>query len=720
MPRLIISISFIAALLGCTSTSRLDSRLQRKTSPPADSFLNKWNDAKLEDLEKLSVGQQEREIRWWKLYKIAQLKQNTEPDVACRHFTSLSNEIDFPIKDLALLKAHDICKNQAQLPPLPTDVSPWYRELFVEIRLKEALNSADPTAELEVLTEKSQLESNKKNKEELILNALTLARRLNANSKIETLEAALYKNSPRLIENPKQEELLSIALDFRFHREFDKAIAIYKKILVDKTANPEDQYQALRQIRQTLKVAQRRQDYINATVDLVNWSKKHFQKNKKDRKSMVRFYESQVLLAKTLWTEDQTGQAIKTLNETDRLLRGSYPMDEVYFILGRIEEEKGHFTKAIEYLEASYKESVTVPGLRDKIAWLKSWNYYKLAQFENAKASFEQMKEVVKDTTDKARATFWLARCLMKLEKPDESKQELQRLIQDDPLGFYGVLAVRDLRQDFPPFITEDNSVANLKLLNVKDLSHQIRVTAEWLITLNEKGPAEKLITIASDDLKKRSIQNTETWLAIASAYARTGLYLPLFATITSLPAELKDQLLRQHPDLLFPQPFREIIATASQNSGTPMEFIYSIIRQESAFNPEARSAADAFGLMQLLPSVAKQLAKQNAIAYSEPADLYRPEVNIALGAYELKSLMNKYNNQFILAVSGYNANDSAIRGWLNSRYRQDPVEFIEEVPYEETRTYIKLVLRNYVFYQRLLNKGNSTPFPENLLALSK
>ena len=99
--------------------------------------------------------------------------------------------------------------------------------------------------------------------------------------------------------------------------------------------------------------------------------------------------------------------------------------------------------------------------------------------------------------------------------------------------------------------------------------------------------------------------------------------------------------------------------------------------------------------------------------------DLYKPEVNIPLGAFELKSLMKKYDNQYILAVAGYNANDSAIRGWLKTRFRNDSVEFIEEVPYEETRTYIKLTMRNYVFYQRLLSPGVSIKFPEDLLKLN-
>ncbi|HWU42954.1 MAG TPA: transglycosylase SLT domain-containing protein, partial [Bdellovibrio sp.] len=107
-------------------------------------------------------------------------------------------------------------------------------------------------------------------------------------------------------------------------------------------------------------------------------------------------------------------------------------------------------------------------------------------------------------------------------------------------------------------------------------------------------------------------------------------------------------------------------------------------------------------------------------VDYREPTDLYKPEINIPIGAWALRSLMKKYDNQYILAVAGYNANDNAIRGWLKTRFRNDPVEFIEEVPYEETRGYIKLTMRNYVFYQRLLNPGTKIKFPEELLKLNR
>lgn len=718
MPRIIIALTFFSVIMGCATTSRFDTRIDKRLTPPIPNFLSKWKKAPATDLEQLQVGAKEDNIRWWKTYTLATLKKEKAPQESCEGFKTLSTEQDFPLHDLALLRAYEVCPQRESLTELPASMAPWYRDLYVDIKLKEAQESPDLHDDLTAYVEKARLESNKKNKEDLYMKALLIAQKLENKEDIAQIQALLYKNSPRLNPLPTFKDLSSVASDYRFHREFDNALKTYKKILNDKQASTDDTFQALKNVRQTYKVVQRRSDYINATADLVNWSKKQFQKNKKDRRAVARYHDAQVLFAKTLWTEDQTSQAVKVLNETHRLLRGLYPMDEVYFVLGRIEEEKGNYTKALEYFEASYQQPVSLAGLRDKIAWLKSWNNYKLEKWDDARKSFTEMKDLVKDPADKARARFWLARSLTKLGQTAEAQKELQSLVKEDPLGYYGVLSMRDLKQEFSPLKSDSKELEGLSLLSVGELTPETRLTTEWLIAVNEKPFAEKVLNSAAEDLRKRNVTSEDTWLAMSSAYARTGLYLPLFSALGALQPEVKDRLLNDHPDLLFPQVFGDIIASASERSGIPQEFIFSIIRQESAFNPEARSAVDAFGLMQLLPSVAKQLAKSNSLPYSEALDLFKPEINIPLGAFELRSLMKKYDNQFILAVSGYNANDGAIRGWLKTRFREDPVEFIEEVPYEETRAYIKLVMRNYVFYQRLLNTDKSTGFPESLLAL--
>lgn len=719
MSRIFIALSFFSVLMGCATTSRMDSRIEKRTTPPLPNFLNKWKNSSVADLEKLQVGSKEENILWWKTYMLAAAKKESAVTESCEGFKSLSLIQDFPLHDLALLRAYEVCPKNESLTELPSNAAPWYRDLYVDIKLKESLETADLRDDISAYSDKAKLETNKKKKEELYLKALAISQKLDLKDETSKIQEQLYKNSPRLNPSPNFRDLTAVAADARFHREFDSALATYKKILAAKEASADDIFQALKNIRQTYKVAQRRNDYINATADLVNWTKKQFFKNK-DKRAIARYHDAQVLFARTLWTEDQTSQAVKVLNETHRLLRGLYPMDEVYFVLGRIAEEKGDFPKAIEYFEASYQQPVSLSGLRDKIAWLKSWNYYKLGKWNEAKDSFEQMKDTVKDPSDKSRARFWLARSLKQVGFTAEAEKELQNLIKEDPLGYYGVISVRELNQNFPILKNDNKEHEGLSLFSVAELSISSRLNTEWLISVNEKAFAEKVLNTAVEDLKKNNVTSENTWLTISSAYARTGSYLPLFSAIGSLQADVKDRLLNNHPDLLFPKAFSDLIANASKKSGIPQEFIFSIIRQESAFNPEARSSVDAFGLMQVLPSVAKQLAAKNSLEYHDDLDLFKPEINIPIGAFELKTLMKKYNNQFILAVSGYNANDSAIRGWIKTRFREDPVEFIEEVPYEETRTYIKLVMRNYVFYQRLLSPEKATVFPEALLSLAR
>jgi len=192
---------------------------------------------------------------------------------------------------------------------------------------------------------------------------------------------------------------------------------------------------------------------------------------------------------------------------------------------------------------------------------------------------------------------------------------------------------------------------------------------------------------------------------------------LKLFARVGELPVTERNLILAKHPDMVFPQPFSREVSEAAEKYGVKSELIYAIMRQESAFNPMARSPADAFGLMQLIPRVAKLAAKSSGVPLKENKDLYKPEVNIPLGAAFLKDLWQRYDGQFVLVAASYNASEAAIRSWINTRFFDDPIRFIEDIPYDETQGYVKLVLRNFIFYSRLSSKGEAILFPEWCLA---
>lgn len=718
MPRSLLVVSFFSVILGCATTSIHDTRVDKKLSPPSAFIIEKWRSASPQELREWKVGSQEHNIQWWRSYTLAQKIKKSSPQEACDHFLGLAQNTEFALNELALIRSHEVCPANTVLPPLPEEGTAWYRELNVDLILKEALASRESERIARAYTSKAKVESNRKRKEDFYRSALDEVKKIQNEELLSQITEALYKNSPRLMPAIKPQDYSSVASDFRFHRQFGKSIEYYKKILANKKLSPDTHYSTLKSIRQTHKVAQNKKEYVAATQDLANWSQKQFKANKKDKRAILRYHDSQILLAKTLWTEDQTSKAVAALQTTLKDLNKLYPMDEVYFILGRIDEEKGNFAEALEYFEISYKEPVSFVGLRDKISWLKSWNYFKLEKFDEAKISFEEMRDTVKENSDKSRARFWLARTLKKLNQEDAAKKELEILEKEDPIGYYGMLATRELNKSFSPLSPHPENIEQLSFIHLKALELDLRYKVEWLLALDEKDFAEKAINQATDSLREQKISKSEVWFTIAATYARAGRYLPLFAMMSSLETEDKASVVERFPELLFPQAYGEIIFAAAQKTGVPAEFIFSIIRQESAFNPEARSPADAFGLMQLLPSVAKKLATQYRLPYGEANDLFIPEINIPLGASELKNLMRKYDDQFILSVSGYNANDGAIRGWLKTRYRNDSVEFIEEVPYEETRNYIKLVMRNYLFYQRLTHK-EALPFPEKLLALS-
>jgi soluble lytic murein transglycosylase len=124
-------------------------------------------------------------------------------------------------------------------------------------------------------------------------------------------------------------------------------------------------------------------------------------------------------------------------------------------------------------------------------------------------------------------------------------------------------------------------------------------------------------------------------------------------------------------------------------------------------------------GLLQLMPALGKRLAKEENIPFSDDFALFNEATNINLGAKELSQLLQRNKNNYIAAIAGYNASPAAFQGWIKSRYRPNVVEFIEEIPYEETRTYIKLIIRNMIFYDRIYFQKQDFNFPEFLLSLN-
>jgi soluble lytic murein transglycosylase len=153
---------------------------------------------------------------------------------------------------------------------------------------------------------------------------------------------------------------------------------------------------------------------------------------------------------------------------------------------------------------------------------------------------------------------------------------------------------------------------------------------------------------------------------------------------------------------LLFPQPYwPELVANAQRNDLDPY-LVASLIRQESEFNAGVVSHANAWGLMQLLPSVGKSMAKKQGIKGFNPNMLLNPATNLQLGTANLKMVLDRFGGQPEYALAAYNAGDVPVRQWMSSSDYKDIPEFVESIPYTETREYVQAILRNREIYRAL------------------
>ena len=315
------------------------------------------------------------------------------------------------------------------------------------------------------------------------------------------------------------------------------------------------------------------------------------------------------------------------------------------------------------------------------------------------------------------RPQYFLARAKLALGLVDEAKAGFVGVVKDFPASYYMVLAYARLARLDPAAaaaVVADGAAAeatgSFVIPDDPALHTPGFVRAIELVRQGEGADALDELTLLG--VRDRSAEPSLLW---ASAF--------LLARIES-PAESHGVLRRasrlwteHHPvgvwrsvwELAYPRPYARVVTDQASRSGTPDLLCYAIMREESAFGPRALSSAGARGLMQLMPATAKQVAKPLGLPSSDSA-LQRPEINVALGAHLLASLMRKFPHAPLLAIPSYNAGPGATKRWLRARPEAEFDVFVERVPYEETRNYTKRVIGSLAAYATLYGDGMREP----------
>jgi soluble lytic murein transglycosylase len=155
-------------------------------------------------------------------------------------------------------------------------------------------------------------------------------------------------------------------------------------------------------------------------------------------------------------------------------------------------------------------------------------------------------------------------------------------------------------------------------------------------------------------------------------------------------------------------------IPASAQTPSVERSIVFAIARQESAFNPQAISGAGARGLLQLMPATAKSVAKAAGVAYSKDRLTSDPAYNAFLGASHLGTLVNDFGGSYVMTFAAYNAGESRVEEWVRQHGdprdpKTDVVNWIERIPFTETRNYVQRVMENLQVYRARLGQNALT-----------
>ncbi|MDR3581522.1 MAG: transglycosylase SLT domain-containing protein [Oryzomonas sp.] len=350
-----------------------------------------------------------------------------------------------------------------------------------------------------------------------------------------------------------------------------------------------------------------------------------------------------------------------------------------------LRKNMGSFAEAArlyELLPKSFPESKFVP----RAAWEDAWCRYLAGDYAVAAEAF---KAQLKDDGVREKALYWLARALENAANADAAVYYRQ-LLDEYPSGFYATWqrdrqGITDQRQSLGP----RNALAELPLLSGFEKPRLLAA-----LGMVEEARAEVAAARKRIGDKKVSFQG------LARIYLETGDYgsaIALFLQNRPIKWETANLPLWTAG---YPVAYTEQIRQQAAANGLSEGLVFALVRAESRFSPTIRSGAGAIGLMQLMPATARQTAGEKV--HFDPQSLVSPGCNLTLGTKHLRGLLKGFDGDVIYSIAAYNAGATAVERWKKSFKGLKKDEFIENIPYQETREYVKKVYASAATYRQL------------------
>ncbi|MGI0486005.1 transglycosylase SLT domain-containing protein [Pantanalinema rosaneae CENA516] len=304
-------------------------------------------------------------------------------------------------------------------------------------------------------------------------------------------------------------------------------------------------------------------------------------------------------------------------------------------------------------------------------------------------------------------AGFWVGKWANELGKPEDAKQAFEYVLTRYPSSYYAWRSASMLGWEVGDF----TSVRQLQPEVIRPAARpELPVGSETLRELYQLGQDQDAWTLWQTEFQTQmeptvAQQFTDGVLRLGVGDYLDGIFMVSYLSEREKPEEKTQyQELQQQVSYwqaLYPFPYLESIENWSQERQLNPLLVTALIRQESRFMPGIRSSVGATGLMQVMPDTAMWVAEKIQLKQYQLND---PDDNIKLGTWYLDYTHAEYAGNSMLAVASYNAGPGAVAGWVTKKGIADPDEFVEAIPYNETRGYVKSVFENYWNYLRLYN----------------
>ena len=365
---------------------------------------------------------------------------------------------------------------------------------------------------------------------------------------------------------------------------------------------------------------------------------------------------------------------------------------------GRLLEEAARVKDA----EATYRKLIGKhPDSADGATglWRLGWLDWFRGAYAEAAASWSRILASRGGQTYREATTYWLARADEMRREPEPASRRFAQLQREAPRSYYGVLAAQRGGRQLLAAPATPVSLPGDPLEALRNDVHYARIEALRAVGLGTFADEEMA------EMTRRAAGDSKLIYALSAAYVQESRYhlaLRILRRHFSSLARIGDATTpRAFWEMLYPIGWRSELTDAAGRAAIDPLLVAAVVREESSYYPQARSRVGARGLMQLMPETARPMAQARRLSLNDGDLLDDPAANLELGSAYLGNLLHEFGDAR-LAAAAYNAGPTRVREWWGARRSDDLEVWVEQIPFDETRAFVKRVMLSWAEYRRL------------------